>query len=273
MKQAVLIVLFVFIGVACEKNSPSGSHQLTSCHIEYLFFRDDIRMYYTEPVLFPAGGEPLMCSYRYDGGIVVRNIGGFIPVPAGTNLMTNMFSTAAYDSLVPGDGSVASYTKFVDSEGLTHENALNPVIYYQDPDNHLSRITRKSQFSSDIVSYTYIDSIGFIQEMLNDTIPYRKFYFENSNLVKVTREYHTPQGVLTSIREFLFGDYDDHPNPFKGKYYLRGAFFRAFSEHNYQSYTINEYGLLADSTFGIYSTSSYTMPLAYDKDGWPLFGE
>jgi hypothetical protein len=67
-------------------------------------------------------------------------------------------------------------------------------------------------------------------------------------------------------------EYDNAPNPFKGLYYIPGAFLRSFSANNYTSYTVNEYDMLTDTTYGIISSIHCRFPFTYDSDGWPEFG-
>jgi hypothetical protein len=276
--KKILLFLPMLCGVlACSKDdSGSMSPRLKNCRIEYLFFRDDIRTWYYEPISFPASTDPLICSYFYSKDNVTRSTGGFVPVPSGGNLISYIFSEASYDSMICNTDRVVSYTKFVDDSGSTYENRSNPVIFYLNSEKNPWKISYNITVHHDSLKeffFTYKYSEGQISEWTYDSIPYRTFYFENQNLVRVVSERHDTEGKLASRREILFTDYDDSPNPFKGLYYVRGAFFRAFSENNYWSWTINDYGWLADSTFGIYSYQKYSTFPIHTSDGYPAFGD
>jgi hypothetical protein len=95
---------------------------------------------------------------------------------------------------------------------------------------------------------------------------------EDNNLVKVVKENIDLQGKLFRIEEMLFQEYDTNPNPFKNKYHISGAFYRAFSENNYKKTTKLVYTILIDGTFGLLSTTWFSMPIIYDDKGYPLFG-
>ena len=100
----------------------------------------------------------------------------------------------------------------------------------------------------------------------------RKFYFENDNLAKIVSQFNNSQGNVVLKEEIIFQDYDQKLNPFKNMYHVTGAFYRAFSKNNYTSYTINQFGLLIDGSFGILNTYSSWLSILYNAEGYPLFG-
>jgi hypothetical protein len=183
-----------------------------------------------------------------------------------------VFSNQAYDSLITVGNSVVTYSKRVDSEGNILEYSSNPITYYLNTQNKIEKIT-KTFNNSNLYEYSYIYSGDSIQEMINDSILGRTFYYNVNNLAKVVTKKFNTQGKLISKKEMLFENYDQNPNPLKNHYYLPGAFFRAFSNNNYKSLTIQEYGNLNDSTFDIISTTHIAVTISYDGEGYPIFGE
>ena len=274
MKQLSILVLILFSTIGCKKNEiPSASLNLKNCQIEYLFFKDDIQFSDFETLSYFPGDSFHDCSYTYDPVQMTRITGGFFPRPQGTNLSSYIFTDYAYDSITMVDKTFSVYSKFIDSEGITNEYYTNPMVFILDSQNQILKIETKKTVNpgGDVLDYRYSDNL--ITETANDSILRRKFYFENNNLVKVITEWYSPPGILNGKKEIIFQDFDDKPNPFKNKYYVKGAFFRAFSDHNYQSYTVNSYGKLSDSTLYIYKTYSVSMPLNYNANGYPKFGD
>jgi hypothetical protein len=269
------ILLFIILATfGCKKDeSPSSSHKLINCKIEYLFFQDDIQFSEIHTLNFPSGDSVLVCSYTYDPDHLAKITGGFVPIPQGTNLTNYLFSDYAYDSLAVNNNAFYLFSKFIDGDGITHEYSSNPTIFFLNSQNKLIKINKRDAFNPNGFYLNYIYSENQITETVNNGSTNRKFYIENKNLVKVMTERYNSQSVLSWKKEILFQDYDDNPNPFKDMYFVRGAYFRAFSENNYQSYTINEYCQLSDSTFGIYKTYHFSMPITYNSDSYPNFGE
>jgi hypothetical protein len=112
-----------------------------------------------------------------------------------------------------------------------------------------------------------------ITETINDEFTNRTFYFEHGNLSKVLSEKYDNHGVLISVDEILFQDFDHNPNPLKARFYLSGAFFRSFSENNYQRYVRNSYFRSPDSTMTLIYSGSFAYPFTYNSSGYPMFGE
>lgn len=273
MKRILILVLIIPTIFSCKKkNDESFSHKLKNCKIEYLFFYDEIKITTGQTLTFPPSDSMSLSYYNYENERMTRITGGFAPVPHGPNLSYYIFSHTAYDSLLVNGNAIFSYIKYVDGEGKVHDNTMNPIIYYLNTQNRLTKINKKNSFYPDgfDLKYTYFENQ---MTETRDTFTNRKFYFEGNNLVKVTTERYDTLGNLTWKKEILFQDYDNNPNPFQDMYFVSGAFFRAFSKNNYESYRINEYSLLADSTLGIYYSYHFTMPITYNSDGYPNFGE
>ena len=273
MKIIPWLLFIILTTFGCKKDESPSSHKLKNCKIEYLFFRDDIHFSNFQTLNFPPADSFSVCSYSYDSYHLSRITGGFIQVPAGTNLANYIFSDLTYDSVSAGNNTFYLFSKVKTGNGIIFEHTPNASPFLLDSENKIVKIHKNDGLDSNGYDLNYIYSENLITEAVNNGVNNRKFYFENKNLVSVITERYNPTGVLYWKKEIIFQDFDNKPNPFKNMFYVKGAFFRAFSENNYQSYTINTYGQLSDSTFGIYSTYKVSMPLFYNSDGYPKFGD
>lgn len=271
----VALLLFISLAVfSCTKDeSPTVTPRLKNCKVEYLFFRDDIRLSNNQTFLFDPGDSlSSFCSYTYADMKMAKTTGGFVTVPSGSNFSNLVFSSRAYDSIYFDDNTVYSYSKF-NFGGLISEDNLSPTIFHLDSQHKLIKINKNNGLYLNRIDlfYTYTGN-QVIETDVNGLIS-RIFYYENNNLVKVVSEKYDAQGVLFWKKEILFQGFDNKPNPFKNMFFVKGAFFRAFSENNYQEYTVTEYSQLYDGTFGIYNTFWFSMPIEYNAGGYPMFGD
>jgi len=277
MKKTIVPFLIVIMLFACKKDETSVTiPKLKNCHVEYLYFRDGISIFssgqLSNYVFPPRDSSFIGCSYFYTGDKLTRVGGGFIPISGGSSFANYLFSNDAYDSICYSDKAVYVYPK-MKIDGVSYDDKYNRGVYYMDSNQRLIKAIATDSFHPDGIEFIYTYSPNLITETNNAGNIRRLFYFESNKLVKVLDERKDDQGVVTWKREILFQEYDNKPNPFKNMYFVRGAFCRAFSENNYKSYTINEYHQLSDGTLGLVSHSSFTMPILYNTDNYPLFGD
>jgi len=274
MKKSTLLLFIVFAVIGCTKDeAPINIPKLKNCRVEYLFFRDEITLSGNQSMNFlPNDSSFVTCSYTYTDDKLTKNTGGFVNVPAGINFSNLLFSTAVYDSIDFEGNRIYIFTKAKFATTIV-ENTYDPVIFTLNADKKLSTIFKRDAYNPDGYSYTYTHSDNLITETNSKGQVSRKFFFENNNLVKVVSEIFDLNGTLCSKKEILFQEFDNKPNPFKNMYFVKGAFFRAFSENNYQKFTINEYSQLNDGTFGLYNTGWFSMPIEYNADDYPMFGD
>jgi hypothetical protein len=248
------------------------TRKLKNCDIAYLFFHDDIQMIHD----YSFGIDPLdslgdLCSYSYSGERLASTTGGFIPLQPGSSYSDFVFTRNAYDSLFYSNSKIYVYEKY--KAGYNIYNIHNQLVFSLNEQNHLVKINIKDILFPDGYDYNYNYSDNQITETHQNNEINRIFYFENNNLVKVTEDSKDNQGLVRWKKEILFQEYDNKPNPFKNMYFVKGAFFRAFSENNYQRYTVSEYFLSNDSIWGETSTYSCSKPILYDSYGYPKFGD
>jgi len=267
MKKIVLIFSFLIVILSCDNNDSNPDRILKNIAVEYLYFDDGIRFINTTLGFSPANPLETICSINYKNNAPVKIIGGFRQEASGYNLSNFVFSEDVSDSIVHDGGKVIVYTipKFT---YYISDNPDNPLIYSLSADKSLQNITRRNGF---VTNYAYSGNI--ITETNSEGDVLRKFYLENNNLVKVEQEYFMPDGDLFKKIEILFKGFDNNPNPLQDKYYLIGAFFRAFSVNNFEEYTINTYFSSDGINLELQNTYTFSMPINYDMLGYPLFGE
>jgi hypothetical protein len=274
MEKIIIPFIIIIMLFSCKKDEiPVTTPKLKNCRVEYLYFRDDILMRYDQSIcIFPMDSSFTGCTYFYTGDKLTRVEGGFVAVPSGSNFSNQCFSKDAYDSICYNNNAVYVYKK-IRSGGETWNDNYNSGIYYFDSHQRLVKAITKDAFHPDGTDLNYTYSANLITETDNLGITRRQFYFENNNLVKVLYVKKDNQGEVFWKLEILFQEFDNKHNPFKNMYFLRGAFFRAFSENNYKSYTINEYYRLSDGTMGLINYFWFTMPILYNVDSYPIFGD
>ena len=264
MRNKLMLLIILLASLSCKKNDTTISDpKLLNCSINYLKFQDDYR--FLGKTIFFNPFDSLQVSYTYKGDKIVECIGGFQPVPSGNNFFRLLFSSEVRDSIAYKGDSVCVYTK----PGYTYfesENPQSPTIYVYSQ-NRLQKLIRRDGFE---VNYTYTGNQ--IVEKNSNGIVLRTLYFENNNLVKIVKENINTENTVVYKKEIFFNEFDNNPNPLKNKYYLLGAFYRAFSENNYKSTIENEYYLI-DDTLRLTGTYTYSMQIRYNSDGYPMFGD
>ena len=271
MRNLIVFLTILFVITGCKKDEiKTAPQKLKNCNIPYLYFVDEVFLASGRETIFMPNDT--LCSYSFSGNYVSKVTGGFVMFPSGTNISSLIFSKDVYDSIVFNSNRVSIYQKYSFANSVD-ENTFNPMVFTMDSQQRLQKITIKDGYHPDgrDINYTYSDTL--IKEIAYNGYDERTFYFKNNNLEKVVSKRKNSQGEYYLVREILFQNYDNSPNPFKNMYYVRGAFYRAFSENNYTKITNNEYGYLIDGTFGITAHSWWSMPISYNADGYPKFGE
>lgn len=258
----------MFIVFGCEKDDtaiPKG--RLKNSIIEYLTYTD-IHQFPSKNLLVP----PCYCvpmetkiQFTYDNQKLTRVNGSFVNIPQGTLLYNPEFSADAYDSIVHLENKVLVYTK-PPTAFYSNDNPENPIKYQFDDHQNLTGITSRNG-----VQLTYEYNVNLIVESIESGEVRRKFHMENNNLVRVESENISLDGELVGRKEIIFSNYDNNPNPFKGMYYITGAFYRSFSENNYSKMTITKYTKNEDE-FVVTFDITKEFDFGYYNSGYPKFG-
>jgi len=270
-KNYLILILTILSFVSCTKeDTQTTERRLKDCNAGYLYFKDDITLPFNATFNYVPGTDAV-CSYEYTGQDMTKLTGGIITIATGSNFNNLLFSEDAYDSICHIGNDIYIFTKYKVNGGIM-DDINNPLIFGLNSSGQLVKISKRNAVFGTKQEFFFNYSPGLITETDSTGTTLRKFYFSNNNLTKVTSETYNLDGKIFSKREIVFEGFDDKINPFKNKYYIRGAFFRAFSQNNYKSYTSKEYIRSGDS---LVLTNSFwqEMPIRYDSYGYPMFGD
>ncbi|WDF46502.1 hypothetical protein PQ459_16570 [Chryseobacterium sp. KACC 21268] len=129
------------------------------------------------------------------------------------------------------------------------------------------KVTSKYPFqTSDPVTYLYEYSGNQILEKVNSRLT-KTITVENGNLSKVIKWRYSLDGNINGKTEIIYSDYDNQENLLKGKFFINGAFYSAFSNNIYNKIDSKTYDLLNgayvfngnyfNTTYDPASTSNY----------------
>jgi len=268
MKNFLPFLTSLIILAGCTSSGDTEPVRLLkNASIEYLDFTNDFR--FPGAQLGYNAAEPFktVCSYSYSKEQVCKVTGGFKIGTGGTSVNTYAYSMGVTDTLIYNGNTVNVYTR-PEFSYFSGDKPSNPTIYKLNTDGRILQFTRRDGYQ---VDYTYNGDLITEKNSSGDTL--RVFYLENHNLVRIINNYKDKNGVIVSVLETLFENFDDNPNPLKDKYFLVGAYYRSFSKNNFTRMTQNYYVKLANGTFKLLNTSSSSVPISYDNNGYPEFGE
>ena len=87
---------------------------------------------------------------------------------------------------------------------------------------------------------TYEYSGDDIFEKVNGVLA-RTFHTENQNLVHVEQIHYGLSGEIWGKTTWSFSNHDDNDNLLKGKFFINGAFYTAFSKSNWREIVVQKY--------------------------------
>ena len=221
---SLLAVLFFFF-LSCSSDD-GKTCRVTSVELKTIYY-EQMEVLLVDP--FFSG----KIKFEYNGdGQIVKMIGGPVSVyyPTGSGFEEGLFIDDALVNEVFYQGDV------ITAQDNYRHNMPGRIIDYKIESGKL--IARKvKNYDNDIeetIDYQYEYGSNQIIEKKENNI-FRTFYLEDDNLVKVEqvhRNYLT--GEIMWKTEIIFSDYDSYENLLRGKYFVNGAFFKAFSKNNFR---------------------------------------
>lgn len=258
--QLLLLITFIFISCS-EIGELKGDFLLKDIKVWYLLFNDGVRYEETRNgnIAFSELDSLIIQRKSTDKTIVVGCPVAGDPLSGGGIGLSNRVK----DSIAVRGNSYHVYT--VPDVSLLYKISTEPYVEYIIEDKKLQYIKRR-----DGVEYFYTYDNDRIIEKNNNLIN-RIFYFEDDNLIKVERFSYTLSYELSgkTVREFI--DYDLASNPLYGKFYINGAFFRAFSKNNYLKYSSKYYSLV-EGAYVLKESDEFYVKIKYNDAGYPLLG-
>lgn len=193
----------------------------------------------------------------YENNRIVQVKGGLYVAPPGQLLTTFFVDNTVVDAVSYNGNTitVASpklYSKdFVifNDRLISQKTTYSPNLNYSD-----CWINR----CADLMTYEYDGDV--ITEMAAGQVR-RKFYMSNGNLERVELSIRNGTTAIKKV-EYTFSEYDNSPNLLKGKFYLNGKFFTAFSANNYRRIETK-----------VYNFVNNVYELDTNQYSWAEFGE
>lgn len=94
----------------------------------------------------------------------------------------------------------------------------------------------------------------------------RTFHLSNGNLQKVETILYSSNQSIIGKKEYVFSNYDEKENLLKGKFFINGSFFKAFSKNNYQKIELNSYDYINNEYILNQNLKTLVFTLSYDSN-------
>lgn len=196
-------------------------------------------------IVFSNSGQVRIKLFYSDNGILDSIKGGPINLGGYTfnSNVTYRFSYVSDEILVEHTAEYSSTSSYKISNDKLISRIYNP---------NYNQFVVPREFH-----YIYEDNL--IYEFLNGIL-FRTYHLTNNNLTKVDEFHYTLESPpeLFRKREITFSGFDNKPNLLKGKFYIDGAFYKAFSDNNYTSISARYYD---------YNGQDFTLDPSYTFDG------
>ena len=262
-KRIFLFGILTFLIVSCTNNNDETVLPKRVTSVKYIaLIYDDITLsnYYN-----PSSGK---ISFEYDNlNRINKVIGGLVLAGSLTNFYELTLGDEAQDNI-----SYENNVIKVECSYNTDYRPYNKEFVVQN-DKIISRsVVNINPYSTPAIVFTY--------EYLNNTViekkdgnSFRTFTITNGNLTNVEQinyGYVKIENVwvgnqIIGKKEYVFSDYDNTENLLKGKFYINGAFFNAFSNNNYRKMVINYYAFVNNQyVLNDYSTLDFNF--GYDSN-------
>lgn len=199
-------------------------------------------------------------NFEYDNQNRISKVkGSFVNIPSGNDLKNWVMSNEAEDLVTYQNNVIKVQYAYNFTSPYTKEFVI-------DGDKLISRkVTNLYPLKSDPVVYTYEYNGNDINEIVNGKV-YRKFTLSNGNLVKVEQiKYSFPNNEVIGKREYKFYNYDSTENLLKGKFFISGALFKAFSKNNYSKIDIDDF-VISNNDFVLADSSTFDFVPSIDSD-------
>jgi hypothetical protein len=253
----------------CRKdNEPSVNQRVDSYYYGYM----DYPLYgtYGNPLsVRPNFEADNLVKFEYNGGKIVKRIGGLLYVSPGSGYDLMFSSDRSLELTYKGSQiTIASYIY-----GQT--SAANDQIIFKNTHNQMvKKVVRPyDAVRIDTIAYTY-NSSGFLIQSINErhylhdnfivTETSLYYYNGNNNLDSIVSRVFDEEGEFIWDKQVaIFNNYDNSPNPLKDLIIFDDIFYRSLSRNNYSSYALFQYNAIGKWI----KRESRSWTFIYDKDG------
>lgn len=253
MKKYILFLFLILI--SCSQNTENEA----TCRLKKV---KTITLIYDDlaPITYSSSFSGTINLDYFDTKISKVN-GAFQNYPSGSSLSNWVLSDNIYDEITYNGNTIT----------VNHSANTNTKPYIKE-----FNISNNGQLVSKKVTLLYpsiFSPVNFTYEYVGETILekrngilFRSFYLSNGNLQKTEQIIYNLSGQITGKNEYTFENYDGTPNLLKGMFYINGAFYKAFSNNNFQKYSYQSYNYVNNEYIsnGNFYTINFT--LAYNSD-------
>ncbi|RUT68829.1 hypothetical protein D0817_19660 [Flavobacterium cupreum] len=259
MKKNILLVIIAVISAACSSDTENNKDK------ECRLVSAKITGFYYDDITFPDDAYNSNFSgkinFEYDSQNRITKVkGGLLYMPDGNNLRKWVLSNDVEDLVAYDNNTIkVDYSANSDARPYQKEFTLNKGILVS------RKVTKIYPIKLDPVVYTYEYNSNEIKEKIDGKV-YRTFTLSAGNLIKIEQiKYDFFSNAITGKREYLFLNYDTSENLLKGKFFINGALFNAFSKNNYTTLKIMDY-TFTNNEYTLADESGMSFELTYDAD-------
>lgn len=200
-------------------------------------------------------------KFEYNSnGQIIKMIGGPVNVNPGSGNGDFMFT----DNMINAVSYQGSIIKAENRNGMGAYANFNIIEYTVEQGRLIAKKVKDDDYE---INYQYEYVHNQIIEKVGDDL-YRTFYFDNNNLVKVEQilyDYQTSETV--GKIDILLSNYDTHENLLQGKYFVNGAFYKAFSKNNFRNFERKHYNYIGGEYVDSGNFSSFSFNTNVDQNG------
>lgn len=251
------LLLIVFLFVACKDDKIINEEAVTSENIKLFSVKTDALVYDEMLKTVDLSYLPfyhISNNKNFSNRIFFEynNKQQIVYTTGGTILMklTPDFTTLSYTDYIKdtiqyiGDTVITINSSF----NFANPNITKSVI----KNNQL--VSRKVILNFPVHAennYTYSYSGDKVTETMNG-VRTANYYLTEGNLTKVEKFIYNKAGDISMKTEMIFSGYDKSINLLKGKFFITGAFYCAFSENNHNKMVVQNYSMV-DNELAVYS--------------------
>lgn len=264
MKKIFLFGILTFLIVSCTKNDDVTvvPKKITSVKTETLFY-DDITL--SSPEYYYNHPFSSKITFEYDNLNRINKVVGGLLLVYGNNIGNQWILADEAQDNIYYENNIIKVECSYNSTYYKPYNKEFTVLNNKIISSSVTYIYPNNTPTAPSLSYTYEYSNNIIKEKKSDGNIYRTFTMTNGNLSKVEEIVYGFNGQLIGKKEYLFSDYDNTENLLKGKFYINGAFYKAFSNNNYRKVINNTYKF-DNNQFVLLNSSTINLTFGYDSN-------
>lgn len=239
MRSLLIFLLLIVIGCSRTEDTISTTPTckiISARQLNYVF--DDVQL--SKTFFDPSFTK---FSFEYDSQNRISKINGGLMATTSNGTLGYFFATSSvYDEL-----SYSGNTVFVKVSANQPDRPYDKEFVIENGKIVSQKITSLYPFPNSIpINFSYVYSGNTVIERYNGILNNRinkTFEIENDNLSKITKWKYDSNGNINGKTEIIFSSYDNQENMLKGKFFVNGAFYMAFSKNIWNDMDSKSYNL------------------------------